>query len=76
MKAGTIAANAVTRAALGVKDLLDVAGLSYDALASWRAGRRQPNEDSLERLANALEGHAREIEKQVGLLRKAIERGA
>lgn len=65
-----VAARAVERATFGVKEILASAGLSYDALASWRAGRREPTSDSLERLAEAFESHAQELEKQAAALRK------
>lgn len=65
-----VAASAVERAVLTARGVMEVAGLSYDALHSWRSERREPSPESLERLADAFEQHARELDRLAAVLRK------
>ena len=69
-----IAAGTVEKVVLSARALMESAGLSYDALHSWRTGRREPTPESLTHLADAIEKHARTMEDLANDLRKQAKR--
>lgn len=65
-----LAARAVDDALLTAATLADEAGISYAAIASWRAGTRSPDPSTLKLLAGAMERHAEKLAKIAAKLRK------
>lgn len=74
-KAAQVAVRAINEALLSAKELADDAGISYAAVASWRAGTRSPDPDTLLRLADAIAGHAVSLERIAERLRKEASKG-
>ena len=63
----------LTDAPMGLKELAEQSGLSYDVLRSWRTGRRSPNASSARRLLSGLEQKAGRLSELTDELRRAVE---
>jgi transcriptional regulator with XRE-family HTH domain len=48
---------------LSVRRIADDSGIGYDALASYRLGRREPSPETVLQIADALEKRAEKIRK-------------
>jgi ribosome-binding protein aMBF1 (putative translation factor) len=53
-----------------MRQLAADAGLSYDVLRSWRSGRRQPNRDSIRKLAIGLAKRSERLKTLAAELRR------
>lgn len=68
-----LVARVIERAKLTMRGMAERSGLSYDALNSWMRGRRTPEPESIAKLADGLERHARELDRLAAELREAAE---
>lgn len=69
-----VVVRSIERSLLSASRLVELADLSYDALASWRAERRSPTPDAAARVADVLDAHALVLQKAAAEIRKELER--
>jgi transcriptional regulator with XRE-family HTH domain len=58
-----------------MRDLAQDAGVGYEALRSWAAGRHVPDPETVGRLARAIEGRSERLREFATQLRHAAETG-
>lgn len=58
-----------------LKDLAEDLGVSYSTVKAWRAGKRSPSPDNLEKLADLSEGQADDLLALAARLRRAARKG-
>lgn len=66
-----LVARAVTDARVNMRELSQEAGLSYDTLRSWASGRRSPQPEGVNALADALERRSERLAELARELRRA-----
>lgn len=64
---------ALDRAVATLEDIARDAGITYDTLYAWKAGRRNPSPENLARLADALERRGGELVELAERLREEVE---
>jgi transcriptional regulator with XRE-family HTH domain len=58
---------------LTTAELARASGLSRDALNSWLAGRREPQAESVRKMADGLADRSAELQRMADQLRRAAE---
>lgn len=63
--------NALQKGPFSLHQLADRAGVGYETLRQWAAGKRNPKPDNVDRILDALDEQANEIKKLVQEARAA-----
>jgi hypothetical protein len=69
----SVLAKAVEDSGLPARRIAEDAKIAYSTLASYRVGRREPGEDVVHQVANALEKRADRIRRVADRMRRAAE---
>jgi hypothetical protein len=69
-----LVAKAVEDSGLPARRVAEDANIAYDTLASYRVGRREPGEEALHQIADALEKRGDLIRRLADRLRRAADR--
>lgn len=62
------------RATASLEEIAEEAGVTYNTLYGWKAGRRNPTPENLAKLADALERRSTELAELAEKLRQEAER--